>query len=100
MVMSVGAIGNENHYIDYEHMKIIQELYRLGIKPTGIKELDKAKLKAEKEKIINQIKQKAENIEQTDKIENKETIEKARLEEERLGAKTVSELNKILHGLK
>ena len=108
MVMAVGAVDGNRH-IDYEHMRIIQELYKLGIKPTGIKELDKARLKIEKEKIIKQIKQKAENLQSADNIQQtdksaytneKESIERAQMEEERLGAKSVGELNKILHGLK
>ena len=107
MVAAIGAIGG-NHYIDYEYIKILQELYKLGIKPTGIKEIDKARLQVEKEKIIKQNKQKAENvqpadnIQQTDKTaqtDENESVERAQMAEEMLGAKTVSELNKILHGL-
>lgn len=104
MVSAIGAIRGHN-YMDYEYTQIIMELYQLGIKPSGNKQTDKARLQAEKAKIVKQIKQKSENVQQaekkqqTDEKDKTEFLEKASLEEERLGAKTVGELNKILHGL-
>ena len=104
MVTAISGIGH-NNYMDYEYMQIIMELHRLGITPCGNKQADKARLQAEKAKIVKQIKLKAESAQRpeknqlTDEKEKTELLEKAQLEEERLGAKTIAELNKILHGL-
>lgn len=97
MIQAIGAIGNENPYKDPEYIKIIQELGRLGVAPTGNKRVDKARLESEKlklaQKINEKIQQAAPQEEQNDKVQ------RSKMEEERVGAMTVAELNKILHGL-
>lgn len=97
MVQGISAIGNSGNFnIDPEYLRILQELYKLGIKPTGNKQIDKAKLEEEKQKIIQRIQDKIETSKNT---ENKEDKERVQMEEERLGAKTVGELNRILFGI-
>ena len=97
MVQAIGAIGNsDNFHIDPEYVRILQELYKLGIKPTGNKQIDKAKLDDEKRKLAQRIQDKLENTKIAD---NQTDNERTRLEEERLGAMTVGELNRILHGI-
>ena len=96
MVQAVNAIGGFSNLNDPEYMRIIQELYALHIKPTGNKHVDKARLEAEKQKLAEKILEKV----QPETPQQKEyRAQKNRFEEERLGAMTVSELNKILHGL-
>ena len=97
MVQAIGAVGNNGNCADPEYVKILMELRKLGIKPTGKKQVDKARLEEEKKKLAEKI---------HDKIENKQNVqndnsnvERAKMEEQRLGAMTVAELNKILLGI-
>lgn len=104
--MRVGGIGSF-HNIDYEHKRIIQELQALGITPTYDKNTDKAKLQATKEKLVDKIANKVEKADGKEAEDFKNTLvgyyqedgERIRLEEERLGAMTVAELNRIYFGL-
>ena len=105
--MAIQALGIGGlHKIDYEHQRIISELLSMGVSPTYDKYTDKAKLEVEKVKLIEKISNKAEhNQEAQAKFE--ETVvgyfqpdsERVELEESRLGAMTLWELNKIYFGL-
>ena len=95
MVQAIGAIGNNFNRVDPEYTRILMELYKLNVKPSGDKEIDKAKLEEEKHKLAEKIQQKFD-VETPEKNNNSD---KAKLEEQRLGAMTVGELNKVLHGL-
>lgn len=91
---------------DYEYYKIAKQLRELGITPTGNKEQDKAKLRAEKTKLIQAIKVKAKQKDEKESdfkktlknIENTKT-ERHQIELDMLGAKTAGELNKIYFNL-
>ena len=96
MIQAIGAIGSSNFQNDKEYKLIISELTQLGIKPTGKKPIDKARLEEEKEKLMQMLKTQSEKRPADD---NKNT-QIARLEEERPGAVTLAELNKYLHGIK
>lgn len=95
MVQAIGAIGNYCGKIDSEYLMIMMEMRKLGLTPTGNKAADKTTLEAEKQKLAQKIqaKMEAKAPEQTD------NSDRAVLEEQKLGAMTVAELNKILHGL-
>ena len=96
MIQAIGAIGGNRNLNDPEYMKIIQELLQLGITPTGNKATDKAKLETEKKRIAEEIQKKAQQV---NPQQTQDTTQRAQLEERKLGAMTVAELNKILHGL-
>ena len=104
-VQSIRLGGIQN--IDYEHQRIINELLAMGISPTYDKNTDKAKLEAEKAKLVDKISRKVENLEEKSSIKFEDTIvsyhqqdeERLGLEEQRLGAMTLAELNKIYFGL-
>jgi len=96
MIQAISAIGGNSNFNDPEYMKIIQELFKLGIAPTGEKNVDKARLEAEKKKLAEQIQEKAQQV---NPQQAQEMAQRSKLEEEKLGAMTVAELNKILHGL-
>lgn len=97
MVPGISAIGSSGNFNpDPEYVRILQELYQLGIKPTGRKRIDKKRLEEEKQKIAQKIETKLNSTKSDD---NKVNKDRAILEEERLGAMTVGELNKILHGI-
>ena len=98
MIQGIGAIGGkENVYNDPEYRKIIQELFKLGLAPTGNKNADKARLETEKQKIAQKIIQKAQEQQPTHSNDN---VQRAQMEEQKLGAMNVAELNKLLHGIK
>lgn len=106
--MSIQAIGIGGiHNIDYEHKRIINELQALGITPTYDKNIDRAKLNAEKSKLIDKISHKIEHKNEQANTNFKDTVvayhqtdeERINLEEQKPGAMTLSELNKIYFGL-
>ena len=105
--MSIQAIGIGGlHNIDYEHQRIIRELLAMGITPSYDKKNDMTKLEIEKAKLIEKIANKT-GEQQAQQTNFEETIvgyhqpdsERIKLEESRLGAMTLSELNKIYFGL-
>ncbi len=97
MIQAISAIGQRNPFSDPEYMKIIQELFQLGLAPTGDKQVDKSRLETETQKLAQKIEEKVQ--EQNVPGQSNDMAEKSRMEVQRLGAMTVAELNKILHGL-
>lgn len=99
----IGAINSINSYSDPEYLRIMQELMRLGIAPSGNKTVDKSKLEAAKTELIQkiQIKQEEEQKQelQVQPLEAAQDTQRAQMEEQRLGAMNVAELNKIYFGL-
>lgn len=81
---------------DYEYLRIMRELQKYGVTPTKNKELDKAKLNEIKDKEIQ-----AELIvEQRIESHRDDSYERRKqLEELKIGAMTLAEINRVLHGL-
>ena len=96
MIQAIGRIGQNDPYKDPEYMKIVQELLQLGLTPTGNKNADKARLQTEKQKLAEKI---MEKVQEQQPVQQNENVQRAQMEEQRLGAMNVAELNKILHGL-
>ena len=100
MVTAIHAIG---YYNDPEYLRILQELMKLGIAPTGNKMIDKTKLEQAKFELIQKIQehQDKEFIQemQVQQLENTMETQQSELELKRLGATNISELNKIYFGL-
>lgn len=89
MIQAVGAIS---HYTDPEYIKILIELRKLGISPSGNKTVDRGKLEQEKRKL-------EEKFEIKNLDTDKNQLEREQLEERRTGATALAEINKILLGL-
>ncbi len=98
MVQSIGAIGaiGKNPYEDPEYMKIVQELLKLGLTPTGSKSVDKGRLEAAKQELAEKIQDKFQEQMQQGNVQD---AQRNQMEIDKLGAMNVAELNKILHGL-
>lgn len=96
MVQAIGAIGRNNQYNDPEYMRIIQELLKLGLKPTGNKAIDKGRLEAAKQELAEKIQDKFQEQMQQGNVRE---AQRNQMEIDKLGAMNVAELNKILHGL-
>ncbi len=99
----IPAISPINSYCDPEYLRILQELMRLGIAPSGDKNIDKAKLQQAKAELLQKNKEQNRNennqnfqLAQIDKYENPE---REKLEELRPGAMTVAELNRFYFGI-
>ncbi len=103
MITAVNAIYS---YSDHEYQVILQELMRLGIAPSGNKAIDKAKLEKAKAELVEKIIQKEKNNNSSDSfaktiapVEEVQDGKKAEMEEHRLGAMTVAELNRLYFGI-
>lgn len=100
MVAAVGAISS---YSDPEYLRILQELMKLGIAPSGNKSIDKTKLEQAKAELIQKIQTKQQEEQkqslQVQPIEAAEDTQRSQMEYLRPGAMTVAELNKLYFGL-
>ena len=87
-----------NSYFDSEYYRIVLELRRLGITPSGNRDLDKSKLQQVKQK-INEVESKAFAIDEYIEYADEEEQIRSQLEEEKVGASILSDLNRyfILH---
>lgn len=102
----IAAINAINNYSDAEYQRILQELMRLGIAPSGNKNIDKGKLEQAKAELIQKIqtRQKEEEkqelkVQPIESLQDVQSSKRAQLEESRLGAMNLSELNKFYFGL-
>ena len=93
MIQAIRPIHREE---DTEHIRIMMELRKLGITPTGDKQVDKVLLKQAKEKKAEHI---IENKIQNEKVNNEADKDRAMLEEIRTGAMALAELNRVLLGI-
>lgn len=100
MIQAVGAISQ---YSDPEYLRILRELMALGITPSGNKDTDKMKLEKIRTELVQKIQTKPEEEQkqalQVQPLEAVKDTQQARLEEEKLGAMQISELNKLYFGL-
>lgn len=87
MIQAVRAIS---HYADPEYIKILMELRKLGITPSGNKTVDRGKLIQEKQRLEEKFKVEEQAL---------PNLEREKLEEQRTGATALAEINKILLGL-
>lgn len=103
----IQAIGNASGLsIDSEYLKIIQELRRLGLSPSGDKNTDAQKLAQAKAELVQKIHKRDEvnstqslGVQVIDSVDEIYNSQRAEMEEQRLGAMTVADLNKIYFGL-
>lgn len=122
MVLAVSGVRGQ----DYELYRIMQELISLGIAPSGNKAIDQAKLVQARNELINKIAEKKveqalpqrqavrtyENQKESEPANDKKSefenvllnteesyTTREKLEEEKLGAMTIAQLNRIYFGL-
>ena len=104
----IQALGNASGLsIDAEYLRIIQELRSLGLSPSGNKSTDAQRLAAAKAELVQRIHKKEENtnsqqslgVQIINQVDESEYAQRSEMEEQRLGAMTVAQLNKIFFGL-
>lgn len=99
----INAIGNASGLsIDAEYLRIIQELRRLGLQPTGDKNNDAQRLAQAKAELVKKIQKQDEinsikslGIQIINSVDETYLSERSEMETQRLGAMTVAELNKL-----
>lgn len=105
MIQALGAASGLS--IDAESLRIIQELRSLGISPTGNKSTDAQRLAQAKAELVQRIQKKEETtisqqelgVQVINQVDESEYTQRSEMEEQRLGAMTVAQLNKIYFGL-
>ena len=104
MVAAINAISSSGY--DAEYQRILQELMRLGISPSGNKTIDKGKLEQAKTELIQKIQNKNQEEEKNElqveiigAVQDSQDSKRAQMEEQRLGAMTLAELNRMYFGI-
>ena len=106
MVLGISSLNPNIGAADYEYQRILMELRRLGIAPSGNKSVDAAKLEQAKNELITKIKNKEAENERADigvqvaaPVDEVQNAKRSEMEEKRLGAMTVAELNRLYFGI-
>lgn len=104
MVAAISAISSSSY--DAEYQRILQELMRFGISPSGNKTIDKGKLEQAKTELIQKIQNKNQEEEKNElqveiigAVQDSQDSKRAQMEEQRLGAMTLAELNRMYFGI-
>ena len=103
----INPLGNSKGLsIDAEHLKIIQELRKLGQGSSGNMQVDAQKLNEAKTELIDKLKNRenkndsqALGVQIINQVDDADFSKRAEMEEQRLGAMNVAELNKLFFGL-
>ena len=104
----IQALGNASGLvIDAEYLRIIQELRALGLTPTGNKSTDAQRLAKAKAELVQRIQNKEDNansqkelgVQVINQVDESEYAIRSEMEEQRLGAMSVAQLNRIFFGL-
>ncbi len=104
MLSVISAASGYN--IDSEYLRIIGEMRRLGLTPSGDKNTDTARLTQAKTELVSKIqnKESAQNtqnigVQVIEPVDESEYAVRAEMEEQRLGAMSVAQLNRLYFGL-
>ncbi len=102
----VAAISAIHSYSDPEYQRILQELMRLGISPSGNKNADKTKLEQAKAELIQKIQNKQQEeqkqalqVQPIEAVQDNQSVSRSEMEEQRLGAMNIAELNRLYFGI-
>ena len=92
MIQAIRPIGQD---YDSEYLRIMRELKKLGLTPSGNKQIDKTRLSKAKQAFVDKLQD--EYVKE--RRDQNSGIVQSSLEEERPGAMALAELNKILLGI-
>ena len=104
----VAAIGyNNGSGIDAEYMRIMRDLKSLGLSPSGNKDIDFQRLGQAKNELVQRLQKNKEisgssqelGVQVINQVDESEYLQRSEMEEQRLGAMNVAQLNKIYFGL-
>lgn len=91
MILPIGGISR-NAYLEQQEVK--RKLLALGLSPTGNLEVDKSRLRKAEEKKVEKF-----ELQEKEVFKDERSQQKEKMEEERLGALNLAELNKIYHNI-
>ena len=104
MVQAIGAVSGIS--IDYDYQRIISELRRFGLSPTGNKHVDEGRLEQAKTELVSKLQKKetqesSQNIgvQVIDPVDESQYAIRAELEEQRTGAMNIAMLNRMYFGI-
>ena len=105
MIQALGKASGLS--IDAEYLRILQEMRAMGLVPTGNKSVDAQKLARAKNELVQRILKKEETtssqqelgVQVINQVDESEYAQRSEMEEQRLGAMNVAQLNKIFFGL-
>ena len=92
MIQAIRPVGYD---YDSEYLRIVRELQKYGLTPTGNKQVDKSRLNSARQNFVDKLKDELSK----ETTPNSHTYPDSSLEEKRVGANMVAEINKILLGL-
>lgn len=105
MALAISSICSSS-YTDAKYQRILQELMRLGIAPSGNKSVDKNKLEQAKTELIQKIQtrnneeeKQSLQVQPLEGVKDTQDSKRAQIKEQRLGAMTLAELNKMYFGI-
>ena len=103
MVQSIGI--NNMPGVDAEYMRMMQEMRSFGLSPSGNKNLDAQKLAQVKTELVEKIQksfsgsEKELGVQVINPVDESDYIQRSEMEEQRLGAMNIAQLNKFYFGL-
>ena len=103
----INPIGRTNILsVDAERLRIIEELRKFGLDSSGNMQIDSQKLAEAKTAFVERLKNRENQnssqslgVQVISQVDDTDYSKRAEMEEQRLGAMTVSEWNKIFFGL-
>ena len=104
----VQAVGSNNGLgIDAEYMRLMRELHSFGLSPSGNKTIDAQRLSQAKTELVQRLQKNTENSESSqglgvqviNQVDESEYVQRSEMEEQRLGAMNVAQLNRLYFGL-
>ena len=105
LALAISSICSSS-YTDAKYQRILQELMRLGIAPSGNKSVDKNKLEQAKTELIQKIQtrnneeeKQSLQVQPLEGVKDTQDSKRAQMEEQRLGAMTLTELNRMYFGI-
>ncbi len=103
MIQGLGS--NNGLGADAEYMRLMQEMHSFGLHPSGNKNLDARKLANVKSELVQKIQNSfsgSENnsgVQVISPVDETDYIQRSEMEEQRLGAMNIANLNKFYFGL-
>lgn len=104
----VQAVGSNNGLgIDAEYMRLMRELRSFGLSPSGNKAIDSERLNQAKTELVQRLQKNNENsdssqglgVQVINQVDGSEYVQRSEMEEQRLGAMNVAQLNRLYFGL-
>ena len=102
----IPKVGSDKGFgADTEYIRLVQEMHSFGLHPTGSKNLDAQKLANVKNELVHKIQnsfsgnENGVGVQTISPVDETDFIQRSEMEEQRLGAMNVANLNRFYFGL-